>query len=481
MAPSITFRSSLPAGPGPRVPGPSHFVRSEEIIQQSDADDILANLRQTITAGTEGMETILGSIAEAARSLSGAAGAAIAMPRGDAVVCVGRSGEAAPQLGARVNVDSGISGECLRTGTILRCDDVSRDLRVDTEVCRHLGLQSIAAVPLRGQQGRVGVLEAFSSRTYAFDDDDMGILGRLAGLAERAWAQGSNTEVPTDTEPTDTRPSRSGVGENASSIFAYIPALARLARVLSGGPHDKVETLHYAMIGVPVVVVLVLSSALGWRVWYNASIVSKSIQHPSPHAAAAGPPTVSSEVEHARRSGREFHISPPHAASALHALKSTAGRQTTGSMIQRPNRSDSNSDSNRDASASTPSVDDVQFAVVSAKSTNLESALLTTPVIPSLGASISQKVQGGVLQHKVLPVYPSEARRMGVEGKVELEATVTERGQVEDLKVISGNPLLAQAVMDAVRKWRYSPVLLNGKPTRRETIITVSFRSAAID
>jgi TonB family protein len=140
-------------------------------------------------------------------------------------------------------------------------------------------------------------------------------------------------------------------------------------------------------------------------------------------------------------------------------------------MIQRPNRSNSN----RDASASTPSVDDVQFAVVSAKATDLESALLTTPVIPSLAASISQEVQGGVLQHKVLPVYPSEARRMGVEGKVELEATVTERGQVEDLKVISGNPLLAQAAMDAVRKWRYSPLLLNGKPTRRETIITVSF------
>jgi protein TonB len=417
------------------------------------------------------METILGSIAEAARSLSGATGAAIAMPRGDAVVCVGRSGEAAPELGARVNVDSGISGECLRTGSILRCDDVSRDLRVDTEVCRHLGLQSIAAVPLRAQQGRAGVLEAFSSRTYAFDDDDMIILGRLAGLAETAWAQGSSTEVPADAEPTDTRPSRSGVGENASSIFAYIPALARVGKVLSGGSHDKIETLHYAMIGVRVIAVLILSSVLGWRVWYNASMVSKSIQHPSPQAAAAGPPTVSFEIEHARRSGKEFHISRPHAVSALHALKSTAGRQTTGPMIQRPNRSDSN----RDASASTPSVDDVQFAVVGAKSTDLESALLTKPVIPSLGASISQEVQGGVLQHKVLPVYPSEARRMGVEGKVELEATVTERGQVEDLKVISGNPLLAQAAMDAVRKWRYSPLLLNGKPTRRETIITVSF------
>ena len=94
-----------------------------------------------------------------------------------------------------MNVDSGISGECLRTGVILRCDDASRDFHVDAEVCRQMGLQSIAVVPLRGQHGRVGVLEAFSTESYAFTEDKMEILGRLAGLAEAAWARGAVTEA----------------------------------------------------------------------------------------------------------------------------------------------------------------------------------------------------------------------------------------------------------------------------------------------
>ena len=107
-----------------------------------------------------------------------------------------RSGETAPELGDRLNVDSGISGECLRTGVIMRCDDASRDFHVDAEVCRQLGLQSIAVVPLRGQYGRVGVLEAFSTESYAFTEEKMEILGRLAGLAEAAWARGLVAEGP---------------------------------------------------------------------------------------------------------------------------------------------------------------------------------------------------------------------------------------------------------------------------------------------
>ena len=91
-------------------------------------------------------------------------------------------------------MDSGISGECLRTGVSLRCDDASRDLHVDAEVCRQMGLQSIAVVPLRGQIGRVGVLEAFSTEAYAFTEDKMALLERLAGLAEAAWARGAVTE-----------------------------------------------------------------------------------------------------------------------------------------------------------------------------------------------------------------------------------------------------------------------------------------------
>ena len=168
---------------------------SEETVRQSDAAVIFVKLRKMIASDTQPTDSILGTIAVAAHSLTGATGAAIAMPRDGSVVCVGRSGETAPDLGERLDVDSGISGECLRTGVSLRCDDASRDFHVDAEVCRQMGLQSIAVVPLRGQIGRVGVLEAFSTEAYAFTEDKMALLERLAGLAEAAWARGAVTEA----------------------------------------------------------------------------------------------------------------------------------------------------------------------------------------------------------------------------------------------------------------------------------------------
>jgi len=196
-------------------------VLPDEIIEQSNVDITLARLRKIIATGAWETDAILGAIAMAARSLTGATGSAIAMPRDGEVVCVGRSGETAPELGARLKVDSGISGECLRTGTILRCDDASRDFNVDAEVCRRLGLQSIAVVPLRGQHGRVGVLEASSTQSYAFTADAMDILGRLAGLAEAAWARGPGIEVPSKPETMDEEQPLLTVAEEV-----YRPAVA---------------------------------------------------------------------------------------------------------------------------------------------------------------------------------------------------------------------------------------------------------------
>lgn len=477
MTPPPPLNPTPPETPGARVPGRTGSVISGEIVRQSDADVILTKLRQLIAAGTQKTETILGSIAEATRSLTGATGAAIAMPRDGAVRCVGRSGEAAPELGARLNVDSGISGECLRRGAILRCDDASRDFHVDAEVCRRLGLQSIAVVPLRGQHGRVGVLEAFSTQSYAFSDDDMDVLGRLAGLAEAAWARGSGTEFPFKAEMTDEEESHFTVGEAASPAAVASDALVRVGEALRTGLHDTLQTerkWRYGTIGGLSVLVLILLSIVGWRVWYKTSIASQSIQHPSPEAAPAERPDVAA-------SGRL----PPNPGlgylkvrGGLHGVRRKGrigrGKKTLGSGF--PLQFDSGNNVDMDTSGSIPGADDVpQIAASSASSTGPGSALSTEPAMPRLTAPISQGVTGGILQHKVPPIYPLEARRLRLEGNVVLEAMVTVEGQVEDLKVISGNPVLAQAAMDAVSQWRYTPYLLNGKPVRQETRINISF------
>jgi TonB family protein len=108
-------------------------------------------------------------------------------------------------------------------------------------------------------------------------------------------------------------------------------------------------------------------------------------------------------------------------------------------------------------------------------SNKLEPLLPASPSLPRLMVPISQGVSGGTLLHKVMPVYPSEARQLHVQGTVVLNATINEQGQMEDVKLVSGSPLLVQAAMDAVRKWRYSPYLLNGKPVKKETQVSITF------
>src|SRR5262249_6750777 len=91
------------------------------------------------------------------------------------------------------------------------------------------------------------------------------------------------------------------------------------------------------------------------------------------------------------------------------------------------------------------------------------------------------RVGGGDLQAPALlyraePVYPDLAVRSRVEGVVILEATVDREGRIEEVRVLRSLPLLDRAALDAVRQWRYSPLLLNGKPERFVLTVVVSFR-----
>ena len=101
----------------------------------------------------------------------------------------------------------------------------------------------------------------------------------------------------------------------------------------------------------------------------------------------------------------------------------------------------------------------------------------TTEVKPLLQTlSISQGVSQGLLYKKVSPTYPPNAIRMRIEGTVELQATISKTGDITLVKVLKGDPLLAQAAMEAVKKWKYKPYLLNGEPVEIQTQVTVNFK-----
>jgi putative methionine-R-sulfoxide reductase with GAF domain/Tfp pilus assembly protein PilZ len=118
-------------------------------------------------------------IAQRSQAFTRANGCAIALSENGEMVCRASSGDA-PPVGAKLEVGSGFSGYCVRTGFLQRCDDAEIDTRVDRESCRLLGIRSMIAVPIRVGEPVVGLLEVFSSKANAFDERDGTILQRLA-------------------------------------------------------------------------------------------------------------------------------------------------------------------------------------------------------------------------------------------------------------------------------------------------------------
>ncbi len=87
-----------------------------------------------------------------------------------------------------------------------------------------------------------------------------------------------------------------------------------------------------------------------------------------------------------------------------------------------------------------------------------------------------ERVAAAKLINRVEPKYPEEAKRKRVSGTVRLFGAIRKDGTVADLKVISGDPLLTQAAIDAVQQWRYSPTLFDGKPIEVGTTMDVVFQ-----
>ena len=88
---------------------------------------------------------------------------------------------------------------------------------------------------------------------------------------------------------------------------------------------------------------------------------------------------------------------------------------------------------------------------------------------------VASRVAEANLIHDVAPQYPPEAGRARIEGAVVLMAVIGKDGSVQDVRVESGLPLLAQAAIEAVKQWRYRPYLLNGEPVEVDSRITINF------
>ncbi len=111
------------------------------------------------------------------------------------------------------------------------------------------------------------------------------------------------------------------------------------------------------------------------------------------------------------------------------------------------------------------------------------SVLSSTPVaVPKIATPqrvrVSLGVSQGLLIRKVPPSYPPLARQARIQGVVILQAQISKEGNIQNLQLISGHPMLAPAAIEAVKQWKYKPYLLNGEPVEVDTQVQVNFTLA---
>lgn len=147
-------------------------------------------------------EQALAMIAQEGLTAADAEGTAIAIARGPEIVCCARAGSLAPALGTPINTRSGLSGQCLRTGEVVSCDDTDTDARVDSHACRQAGIRSVLMVPIRANNAVIGVFAVFSRYIQAFGGREAGLLQLLAALVSSRTRTASAGEQPSAPQTT---------------------------------------------------------------------------------------------------------------------------------------------------------------------------------------------------------------------------------------------------------------------------------------
>jgi len=484
-----------PTSPGPPDPGVS--FRPEDDVRPStgktfSADDYLLidRLREDAALGRMDLDSILSEATHAARYFTDATGAALALWSQGVVICRARSGETAPPLGAKLDVDSGISGECLRSGRSKRCNDTLTDPLVDGAVCQELGIRALAAVPLRGERGVVGILEVFSDRPYAFSDAHITLLKQLAQIAVTGRAR----SAPPANPPLLKTPAQ----PEMPSVLAPdpTPALARV-RLPNFDAASKLTFLSQKMKGEEgrpwrlgaAGLLLVVLAGLGWMLSRGRGNVAPTT--PSVQAATnlSAPLTTGTSETTLSLHPSTIDIVKPKRSGATPTSDVMVGdvlqRASKSSVIERAHAVQdessptANSPEPRRISGeeAQPPDSSVLTAGLQATPTQIPQSLVSTqPELPAMSLRTSEGVTGGALTHRVSPTYPSQARLQRVEGPVMLDAEVGADGNVHEIKVLSGNPILAIAAKQAVQQWRYQPFQLNGKPVPIHTRVTIQFK-----
>lgn len=250
--------------------------------------------REAESLGSD-LEAVLFLVAARSRSLLRASGAAIAIAGKGAgtMVCRATAGPSAPPVGATLQVGSGFSGECVRTGRLLRCDDTETDERVDLQSCRALGILSMLAAPVRMGEKVIGLLEVFSAQPRAFNENHSAVLQRFAETILAAVNRTARAHVPSPPPPP--KP----FSPPGSVLFAHPPEEATETKDESDDAHRmggiRLPRVHlYLLIAAAATVALALGFILA--PWIQEKLQARERNAEHTVLASSKPPVDASNL-----------------------------------------------------------------------------------------------------------------------------------------------------------------------------------------
>jgi protein TonB len=286
-------------------------------------------------------------------------------------------------------------------------------------------------------------------------------------------------------------PSPTAASTFGSASATDAPSFAALGEEGSRGSGGSKKFLIAA-------VVVVALAALGWKLGKFATNLEpqhvsapQSLGQPVPAPApSSAPVTASSTSAPGRASSTTQTVTSKTAAATLPGKPpAEAGNPpviriaaTPEPEAKKPDSPPLRVKSNAEAKHSDESAPQLPgpLAVASANDSNLNGLMSASPNLPKPALAtlrISQGVSQGLLIKRVQPKYPQAALAAHTQGAVQIQASINKEGSVVNLKVLSGDLVLAHAALEAVRQWRYKPYYLDGQPVEIETQITINFKT----
>ncbi len=454
--------------------------------------DLTCVLEEHLHAGFQpdlALDLVLNELVVRAADATRASAAALALTRGDEMVCRAATGHLAPDLGVPLNTHDGLSGACLQTRQPQLSVDTEFDPRVDPTIS-HLGIRSILIVPVFDSDNKsqfTGILEVFSPSPAAFSHFDQKLLEGFAEECSRvrhAAIELSLRKSDAALIPPELTPPELATPDLVPPQFtAASPLPARRA---------SYEAWTLVLGALAILATVAVSFVIGSRVGWIRSIASQT------HASQAAPEN-SAPIKSARRKSAtkratatpaKSATAPPAASPAAAPAEDELVVYEKGKVIFRmkPGATQPDSANNRQAKTDPTTQDnDSQDndSIIEASSTakiapaKAASTKVASTKIAATKTAQPQSVWLSPAQARILsrtePLYPPEALADHRSGNVVLEVQVAEDGSVSNIRTISGDPLLAAAAAEAVRKWRYQPYRQHDHPSPFQTDVTLSF------